>query len=389
MSKAMFALTLSVAVALASAACRPGAPFDEKTGKACPKQTSQASISTDGQGNINVNTAVNGDVRVVRREEATISIKDMIDDIAASKKTIGEMQNNAALYVAAQGFMTDLAKDTMKTTTAIQVEQANAAKDIKKVLDDLAGIEKKIDGTVDNLKKDVAKSLQEGDAKIAASVKKAEEGAAQSKKDAAAASEKSAAALKKQVDDATKPVKTMAATVKSLTDNYAKDSLYFQRQTFQLLDWKAGQGRGAGRIFYKTNYNPGAPGHYSCEGNHHQLQTACRDLSAFLKSRDGVDRALKPACDHPSHCRGTGVSLPGSYLSHYSNVNNEGYGMPHKWMTGVMMYNHPHSWHGCHMLVNYGRSNNHYWTNYGDHHHQKGRSTLCTGSNSNYKKGPK
>merc|ERR1711935_1099686 len=176
--------------------------------------------------------------------------------------------------------------DTMKTTTAIQVEQANAAKDIKKVLDDLAGIEKKIDGTVDNLKKDVAKSLQEGDAKIAASVKKAEEGAAQAKNDAAAASEKSAAALKKQVDEATKPVKT-------ITDNYAKDSLFFTRKTFQLIDWKVGKGSGNGRIFYKVSYNPGAPGFFNCDGNHYELQNSC---------------------NHPSHCRGTGVSLPGSYL---------------------------------------------------------------------------
>ena len=381
MSKAMFALTLSVAVALASAACRPGAPFDELTGKACPK-TRQASISTDNKGNINVNTAVNGDVRVVRREETTISIKDMIDDIAGNKKNIGEMQKNAALYTAAQGFMTDLAKDTIKTTTAVQVEQANQAKDLKKVLDDLAGIERKIDGTVNDLKKDVAKSLQEGDAKIAASVRKSEAAQAQSKKDATAASDKSAAALKKQVDDATKPLKALA-------ENYAKDSLYFMKDTFQLLGYKVGQGRGAGRVFYKVNYNPGSPGFFQCEGNHRELQTACRDLSTMLKARDGVDRALKPACDHPSHCRGSGVSLPGSYLSHYSNVNNEGYGMPQAWMSGVMMYNHPHSWHGCHMLVNRGRNNDHYWTHHHDHTTAKGRSTLCTGSNSNYKKTPK
>jgi len=378
MSQAMFALTLAVAVAVASAVCRPGAQFDDITGKACPK-TRQASISTDGQGNINVNTAVNGDVRVVRREETITSIKDMIDDIAGNKKNIGEMQKNAALYTSAQGFMQGLADNTIKKTTEIQVEQANQAKDLKKVLDDLAGIERKIDGTVDALKKDVAKSLQEGDAKIAASVKKAAADAAQAKKDADAAATKSTAALKQQVDAATKPVK-------ALSDNYEKDSLFFTRRTFQLIDWKVGQGRGAGRVFYKTNYNPGAPGFFNCDRR--ELRTACSDLSAYLKSRDGVDRALKPACNHPSYCGSQGVQLPSSYLSHYSNVNNEGYGLPFTFVSGVMMYNREHTWHGCHMLVNRGTRHDHTWTNSHDHSTNKGRSTLCTSSNSNYKKTP-
>jgi len=385
MSKAMLVLTFSVAIALASAACGPGDEFDKLSGKACPKQR-QASISTDNRGNININTAVNGNVVVVRREEAAISIKDMIDDIAGNKKSIAEMQKNAALYTSAQDFMTSLTDKTITKTTEIQVEQANQRKDLKRVLDDLAGIEKKIDNTVDALKKDVAKSLQEGDAKIAESVKNAAAAATQAKKDADAAMTKSTDALKKQVEDATKPVK-------ALSDSYGKDSLFMPRRTFQLVDWKASASgaRGAGRVFYKTIYNVGAAGHFQCDRR--ELRTACSDLSAYLKSRDGVDRALKPACDNPSHCGSQGVSLPNSYLSHYGcngsyRESDRGYGLPLTFMSGVVMYNREHSWHGCHMLINRGNKCDHGWTNSHDHSTNKGRSTLCTSSNGNFKRTP-
>ena len=371
MSKAMFALTLAVAVAVASAACGPGDEFDKLTGKACPKQR-QASISTDGRGNININTAVNGNVIVVRREEAAISIKDMIDDIAGNKKSIAEMQKNAALYTSAQGFMSDLAKDTMKSYTAVQVEQANQAKDLKKVLDDLAGIETKIDRTVDALKKDVAKSLQDGEAKAAASSKQA-----------AADAKKASDALKQSVTKALQPVVAL--------DKAAKEGVLYKRYpTFQLFEWqKTKNQRQDGRVFYKVDYNPTAPGWYQCDRR--ELKQACKDLSALLKSRDGKDRALKPACDQ-GRCDSSGVDLPGSYLSNMGcgsrPRSNHGYGLKVSMVQGAGMYNRQNSWSGCGILVNYGSTCDHAWARQNHGSTQKALTTLCTGSNGLFKEGP-
>jgi len=378
MSKAMFALTLSVAVALASAACNPGADFDDRTGAACPKQR-QASISTDRRGNINVNTAVNGDVRVVRREETSISIKDMIDDIAGNKKNIGEMQKNAALYTSAQGFMTSLAKDTMSTTKAIEVEQVKQALNLKRVLDDVAGIETKIDRTVDALKKDVAKSLQDGEAKAAASAKQA-----------AAAAKKDSDTLKKSVDDALKPVKTLGTTVAAIAKSPAVSVLYKRYPTFQLFEWqKTKNQRQDGRVFYKVDYNPTAPGWYQCDRR--EFKQACKDLSALLKSRDGKDRALKPACDQ-GRCDSSGVDLPGSYLSNMGcgsrPRSNHGYGLKVSMVQGTGMYNRQNSWSGCGILVNYGSTCDHAWARQNHGSTQKALTTLCTGSNGLFKEGP-
>jgi len=312
----------------------------------------------------------------------TTSIKDMLDDIAKNKQRIQTVQTSLKSVT----FMSDLDANLKKQAKTITATQEKQAAGIKSALSDIASIKSTVDGTIKDLKADVAKQLEAGDKKIDASVKKSQAAAAAAKKLADAAATKQATDLKKAVDDQLK-------SVKSLPEDFKKASLRFMHKSFQLLDWMASpsNARGAGRIFYKVNYNPGSPGHF--QPDRRELHTACRDLSAFLKARDGVDRGLKPACDNPSHCGSQGVSLPNSYLSHYGcnsnyRVEDRGYGMPLTFVSGVMMYNRKDSWHGAHMLVNRGNNCDHFWTQYHDHTTNKGRSMLCTGSNSNFKKAP-
>ena len=162
---------------------------------------------------------------------------------------------------------------------------------------------------------------------------------------------------------------------------------------YQLIDFMAspGNARGAGRIFYKVLFNPGAPGFWNHDRR--ELFAACTALSNDLKARDGKDRALKPACDTPNHCDSRAVALPNSYLSHYGcnnnyAINDRGYGMPLAFNAGVMMYNRYNSWNGASMLMNRGANCDHTWITQHDHSTNKGRSTLCTSSNSNFKVKP-
>jgi hypothetical protein len=343
----------------------------------------QTKMSTDADGNMKIATPVNGDVVIERREVASVSIKDMLDGIAGNTAQIKEIQKNSALYTSAQTFMTSLAADTIKATTEAKVGAAEQAKDIKSVIDDVAGLSKTIDTTVADLKESVTNSIKNGEDKIAAAAKKASD-------DAATA----AAALKKSVDDALKPVKGLSDTVAALEKaSQRSGGIYEKYPTFQLMEWqKTKNDRQDGRVFYKVDFNPSAMGWYQCDRR--ELITACKDLSALLKSRDGKDRALKPACDHPSYCRnGKGVRLSGSYLSNMGECGRarkrEGYGLSERMVTGTLMYNSQHHWSGCGMLVNYGRSCAHTWARQEHGSTRNGQSTLCTGSNAEYKTEPK
>jgi len=343
----------------------------------------QTKMSTDADGNMKIATPVNGDVVIERREVASVSIKDMLDGIAGNTAQIKEIQKNSALYTSAQTFMTSLAADVIKATTDTKVGAAEQAKDIKMVIDDVAGLSKTIATTVTDLKESVTNSIKNGEDKIAAAAKKASD-------DAATA----AAALKKSVDDALKPVKALGDTVAVLEKaSQRSGGIYEKYNTFQLMEWqKTKNERQTDRVFYKVDFNPSAMGWY--QSDRRELITACKDLSALLKSRDGKDRALKPACDNPNHCRdSTGVKLAGSYLSNFGTCGRdrkkEGYGLSERMVTGTGMYNSQNSWSGSGILVNYGRSCAHTWARQEHGSTRKAQATLCTSSNGEYKTEPK
>jgi len=342
-----------------------------------------AGLSTDADGNMKIATPVDGSMNIERRAVAEVRIKDMLDGIAGNTAQIKEMQQNAALYTSAQAFMTSLAGETIKATTESKATFATQEKDIKAVIDDLAKIQKTVTTTVTDLKAAVAKSVKDSEADVEAANKKA-----------AADAKTAGAALTKAVEDALKPVKALGDTVAAL-EKTAKRSggIYEKFNTFHLMEWQTTKNeRQTGRVFYKVDYNPSALGWY--QSDRRELITACKDLSALLKSRDGKDRALKPACDHPSFCRlGKGVKLAGSYLSNMGDCgrkrSREGYGLSERMVTGTLMYNSQNSWSGSGMLVNYGRSCAHTWARQEHGSERKGQSTLCTSSNGEYKTEPK
>ena len=309
----------------------------------------------------------------------------MVADIQANANSIEKMRNNAALYVSAQQFMTTMAADTIKATNDVKLTQSKTDATLATVLEDLKGVSAGVDRKLKDAQEEMNNAIKKAADAAAAAAKRAKDAAdaadTKAKEDAA----KSAAATKKLVDDALKPLKAVAA-------NYATDSLFFQRERYQLLKWRVGAGKGAGRVFYKVDFNPGSAGLW----NHDRREffSACTALSNDLKARDGVDRALKPACNNPNYCDGNGVRLPNSYLSHYGcntgtyNVNLAGYGLPIHFTMGSVMYNPDNRWNGHEMLTNSGKNCEHFWTQYHDHTTRKGRSTLCTGSNSNWKSKP-
>jgi len=342
-----------------------------------------AGLSTDADGNMKIATPVDGSMNIERRAVAEVRIKDMLDGIAGNTAQIKEMQQNAALYTSAQAFMTSLAGETIKATTESKATFATQEKDIKAVIDDLAKIQKTVTTTVTDLKAAVAKSVKDSEADVEAANKKA-----------AADAKTAGAALTKAVEEALKPVKAISTTVAAL-EKAAKRSggIYEKYPTFQLMEWqKTKNQRQDGRVFYKVDYNPSSMGWF--REDRRELFQACTDLSALLKSRDGKDRALKPACNHPSFCRnGKGVKLPGAYLSNMGECSRararEGYGLSERMVTGTMMYNSQHHWSGSGMKVNYGRSCADDWARQDHGSTRKGQCTLCTGSNAEYKTEPK
>lgn len=395
-------LKYAAILALVALACQPSAVaaltaedqalFDKLAAKVdaekrqrTVRSAGQSSISTDAKGNVNVNTKTNGDLVVNRREESVIRISNMVSDIEANANSIVKMQNNAALYVSAQQFMSTMAADTMKATGDIKLTQAKSDLALAKVLEDVKGISEGVDKKLKEAQDKVDKSITKLTSDAAAATKKAQEAAAAAAKKAADEATKSAASIKKMVEDAMKPLK-------AVSDNYSKDSLYFVKERYQLKKWHVPvAGKGVGRVFYKVDFNPGSPGNFNIDRR--ELFAACTGLSNDLKARDGKDRALKPVCNNPSHTDSKCVKLANSYFSHYGGtgyyaVNNAGYGLPLHFSAGSIFYSPSNQWGGQRMLWNRGRANHHDWVQPNLDSTRKGFSTVCTSSNGNYKLKP-
>jgi len=328
-------------------------------------------ISTDKDGNINMNTEVNADLVLNRRTQETIRISDMMNDITEAKGDISSMKENAAVYTSAQKFMSKLAGDSIDATRTIAVAQAVQAGVLDSMKSSVESQISMISGTVD-------KQLLDAKATADAATKKAADDAA--------------AAIVTQANALTAAKADIAKSTKTQIDAVSKNMMYMPQKTYRLIDWMAGAAntKAQGRVFYKVDFNPSNAGYFNCDRR--QLIQACTDLSKDLKAMDNIDRALKPACDHPSFCGSKGVKLDGSYLSNYGTCSRKvavaGYGMPLSFTGGVLMYNRENSWNRCQMLMNRGVNCDHAWTDYRHYSTQKASATLCTSSNSNFKKGP-
>lgn len=157
----------------------------------------------------------------------------------------------------------------------------------------------------------------------------------------------------------------------------------------------------AGRIMYKINFNPNNPGFWY--PNRRELRRACSALNEDLKNAkcpnnpsatDGIDRGIKPACDHDNshYCDGNAVRMNGAYLSHCGcggyPRKRQCVGMTNNFLRGAVMYNRENSWNGCWMLRHDGRDCHHHWTDCWNRRSITAIHTICTSSNAHFKKAP-
>jgi len=147
-----------------------------------------------------------------------------------------------------------------------------------------------------------------------------------------------------------------------------------------------------GRIFYRVKYNIRTPGYWS--GNSAELFMACSALSTYLRSKDGLERDLRPVCNHQHHARHGGtrgcIWIRGSYFSHcggggYWRVNEACGGVPEEWLRQSVPYElnrHNNDRH----LVHQNCANCHRW--WDPYTPGEFQYTICSGGNRHYKTKP-
>jgi hypothetical protein len=144
-----------------------------------------------------------------------------------------------------------------------------------------------------------------------------------------------------------------------------------------------------GRKFYKVKFNTKQPGYFTSGAD--ELFMACRALSVHMQRTDGIERDLRPACNHFGHDRSGGLGqciwIYNSYFSHcggsgfwQQNVACGGIEEPELRMT-VMYETNQHNWDR--QFVHYDRANGHGWVD--PYKESAFQSVLCTGGNQNYK----
>ena len=104
-----------------------------------------------------------------------------------------------------------------------------------------------------------------------------------------------------------------AAARKAIVDNLGKLMYQGDIDKYLVTTWQSSSYH-SNRKYFKIKFNPNRPGYFSCGSA--EFRTACTALNTALRGSDGVDRALKPVCNHQSYTDGNCVRLSGSYLSH-------------------------------------------------------------------------
>lgn len=213
------------------------------------------------------------------------------------------------------------------------------------------------------------------------------------------------AATAKLVADMTKAVKDAVAGVKKNavftgSDEHCKQVSGFYPddvQTSGAWDGKhfvssSDRGDVKGRIFYKMQFNMNTAGWWS--SNSDELFVACQGLSTYLRRADGIERDLRPPCNHYNHPRvggmGQCIQIDHSFFSHcggggYWSQNLACGGIPEPELRMVVGYEtleHNYDRHLCH----YTGANSHGWEN--AYTGQGYKYTLCTGGNSHFRTPP-
>lgn len=230
------------------------------------------------------------------------------------------------------------------------------------------------------------------------------------RKAVAANFEKANANAKKISTETTKLIATMQASVKKAVDDVKKNGVFqftdehihqitgfYPDEVSKYWDGDAivsasQYGQVKGRLFYKVKFNIRTPGWWS--SNSDELFAACAALSTYLRRQDGVERDLRPPCNHYNHNRvggmGQCIQIERSYFSHcggggYWQDNIACGGIPEAKLRNTVGYEtleHNYDRHLCHRTS----ANNHGW--YDSYRSSSYEYTMCTGGNSAYKTKP-
>jgi hypothetical protein len=160
----------------------------------------------------------------------------------------------------------------------------------------------------------------------------------------------------------------------------------------KVIKSKAANADVVNRLFYKIVFNARNPGYWTSGSD--EMFMACLALSSHLYRKDGIERDLRPACNHWGNWNiggmGQCIKIADSYFSHCGG-SNAGYwrmeqacgGVPEETLRNTISYEDATNNHDRHLIHN--APNNHYWSD----PYQKNEKTkfvLCTGGNQNFKK---
>jgi hypothetical protein len=153
----------------------------------------------------------------------------------------------------------------------------------------------------------------------------------------------------------------------------------------------ANEGKVKGRRFYKVQFNIKQNGYFTSGGD--ELMLACMALSKHLRMKDGIERDLRPVCNHYGHNNVGGLGqCIFIYRSYFSHCGGGGYWEQNRACGGVkeaelrmsiFWENNQHN-HDRQFSHNNG-ANSHSWQNpYQQNNNYK--HTFCSGGNMNFRK---
>ena len=144
-----------------------------------------------------------------------------------------------------------------------------------------------------------------------------------------------------------------------------------------------------GRKFYKVKFNIVSPGYWSA--NSDEIFYACQALSIHLRRKDGIERDLRPPCNHWGHWKSGGlgqcVPIESSFFSHcggggYWEQNQACGGVPESYLRYTIGYEENRHNYDRHLVHN-EHSNWHDWRD--SQTASKWDSAMCTGGNQNFR----
>lgn len=202
-------------------------------------------------------------------------------------------------------------------------------------------------------------------------------------------------ALKEFIDDAVDEVYQKAVTYG--TDGHIKQVCGFSpEETDKYWDGKthvstANNGRVKGRKYYRVQFNVKQNGYFTSGAD--ELMLACMALSKHLRMQDGIERDLRPVCNHYGHRNlgglGQCIFIWESYFSHcggggYWEVNRACGGIKESELRMSLFWENNEHNHDRLFAHNNG-ANSHSWQNpYTTNNNYK--YTFCSGANMNFRK---